>query len=198
LAIAQSPLPKSVLPYSCYPSNPCVASNTYACLGSQCVYSSGYINWTSTTGTGRYQCTCQCPYGSEQGMAYASQNSSAACVDACRVAPDNPCNSGNTYACLGTDCAFSSSYLRRCFCECPFGDSQGSFYTLNNGTERCVNACIAISSNNCTPSNTQLRTIIVRSEKLRASDVLAIARMILIKGLLGQNRTPVRPVCLHV
>ena len=136
------------------PTNLCVMSNTYACLGTQCVYSDGYVNLTSTTRTERYRCTCQCPYGSDQGVAYASQNSSAACVDACRMAPGNPCNSGSTYACLDTDCAFSSSYLRRCSCECPFGDSQGSFYTFINSTEGCVNACIAVSSNNCGPSNT--------------------------------------------
>jgi hypothetical protein len=32
-----------------------------------------------------------------------------ACVDACKAVLTNPCNSSNTYACLGTNCAYSTN-----------------------------------------------------------------------------------------
>ena len=135
-------------------SNPCHSGNTYACLGTSCAYSSGYVNSRLPVSSGHYRCSCQCPYGTDQGFAYASINSSQACVDACGAVLSNPCYSGNTYACLGTDCAFSTSYMHKCSCQCPFGSNQGLAYTYGNTTDACVTACVAIPSNDCTSSNT--------------------------------------------
>ena len=135
-------------------SNRCVSSNTYACLGTSCVYSAGYADATLPVVSGQYQCSCQCPYGSDQGFAYTSINSSQACIDECRAVLSNPCHNGNTYACLSTDCAFSTSYMHKCSCQCPFGSNQSLAYTYGNTTDACVNACVAIPSNDCTSSNT--------------------------------------------
>ena len=64
------------------PFSSCNRYNTYACLGNDCTYSSEYINSSSTV-MGSYRCSCQCPYGSDQGWAYASTNSPEACISAC-------------------------------------------------------------------------------------------------------------------
>ena len=134
-------------------SNPCRRSNTYACLGDSCVYSTQYIN-SSLMMPERYTCSCQCPYGSGQSWAYTGTNSPEACVNACIAVWSNPCNRLNTYACLGNDCMYSPYYVRNCSCQCPFGSDEGFAYMLQNSTETCVNACIAVPSNNCTHSNT--------------------------------------------
>ncbi len=146
------------------PFNPCVASNTYACLGTDCAYSSSYDNSTTTTMAPHYRCFCQCPHGSSPGFAYTTENTTEACVRACIASPFNPCVASNTYACLGTDCAYSSSYDNstttavapwyRCSCECPYGSSRGFAYTMKNSSEACVRACIASPFNPCVASNT--------------------------------------------
>jgi hypothetical protein len=93
-------------------SNPCTSSNTYACLGTHCVYSDSYENST-TTSTPQYTCSCECPRGSDKGSAYTTEYSAEACVEACIGVSSNYCTSSNTYACLGTDCAYSVDYLLR-------------------------------------------------------------------------------------
>ncbi|CAF0869291.1 unnamed protein product [Adineta steineri] len=89
-------------------SNPCISSNTYACLGTDCAYSDSYTS--TTTQASRYMCTCECPRGASSGYAYSTVNSAAGCVDACKAVLPNRCLSKNTYACLGTNCAYSDSY----------------------------------------------------------------------------------------
>ena len=145
-------------------SNRCVSSNTYACLGTSCVYSAGYVNSTLPVMSGQYRCSCQCPYGSDQGFAYTSINSSQACVHACRAVLSNPCHNGNTYACLGTSCAYSPGYVNSapsttrdrflCSCECPYGNDQGVAFAKENSTEACICACRAALTNICVGYNT--------------------------------------------
>jgi hypothetical protein len=87
-------------------SNPCTSSNTYACLGTHCVYSDSYEDST-TTSISQYTCSCQCPRGSDVASAYTSEYSAEACVQACIGLSSNHCTKSNTYACLGIDCAYS-------------------------------------------------------------------------------------------
>ena len=56
-------------------------------------------------------CTCQCPQGSDQGIAYTNVETINGCIDACKALPTNTCTRSNTYACRGTHCAYSSDYL---------------------------------------------------------------------------------------
>ena len=56
------------------------------------------------------KCSCQCPRGSPQGVAYTTSNSAEACIDACKAVSLNPCVSSNTYACLGISCGYSIAY----------------------------------------------------------------------------------------
>jgi secreted trypsin-like serine protease len=56
-----------------------------------------------------YRCSCECPRGSNPSTASTTVNTAFACVDACKAVPTNLCNSSNTYACLGTSCAYSTS-----------------------------------------------------------------------------------------
>jgi len=56
------------------------------------------------------KCLCECPRGTDSGYVYSIGNSLDGCVAACKDEPSNPCNDSNTYACLGTDCAYSESY----------------------------------------------------------------------------------------
>ena len=121
-------------------SYPCHLENTYACLGTSCSYSAGYVNSTLPVVSDQYRCSCQCPYGTDQGLALATRNSSEACVDACGAVSSNPCTLGNTYACLGTECAFSTSYVHKCSCQCPFGSIPSLTYTFGNTTDACVDA----------------------------------------------------------
>ena len=147
------------------PFNPCVSANTYACSGTNCAYSSSYDNSTTFTVTSLFRCSCQCPYGSVQGSVYTSNNSPEACVRACIASPSNPCISSNTYACLGPDCMYSSSYdspivtntiVQRfqCTCQCPYGSTPSFAYTSENSSQACVRACIASPLNPCIPWNT--------------------------------------------
>ncbi|CAF1054771.1 unnamed protein product [Rotaria sordida] len=105
-----------------------------------------------------YTCTCQCPYGVSQGIAYTTTYSTQGCVSACIAAP-NTCTAYNTYACLGSSCAYSSSYTTTapprytCTCQCPYGVSQGTAYTTTYSAQGCVSACIA-APNTCIASNT--------------------------------------------
>jgi hypothetical protein len=55
-------------------------------------------------------CSCQCPRGSHQGLAYTKGNSLEACIHACKTVPLTSCISSNTYACLGLNCAYSRGY----------------------------------------------------------------------------------------
>lgn len=57
-----------------------------------------------------YECSCQCPLGSDLRFAYTNEYSTDACIQACISIPFNRCLSSNTYACLEQDCAYSSSY----------------------------------------------------------------------------------------
>jgi secreted trypsin-like serine protease len=56
-----------------------------------------------------HACSCECPRGSHPSTAYTTISSAFACVDACKAVLTNPCESSNTYACLGTSCAYSTS-----------------------------------------------------------------------------------------
>ena len=67
------------------------------------------IKSTSST-ISRVTCLCQCPRGTNQESAYTTEHSAEACVDACQAVSPNTCNSENTYACLGTKCAYSTHY----------------------------------------------------------------------------------------
>jgi hypothetical protein len=143
-------------------SNHCTSSNTYACLGTNCVYSDSYEDLT-TTSIPQYTCSCECPRGSDEGSAYTSEYSAEACVEACIDVSSNRCTSSNTYACLGINCVYSDSYQNSttisipqytCSCECSRGFEQGIAYTTEYSAEACVDACIDVSSNRCTSSNT--------------------------------------------
>ncbi|CAF1130561.1 unnamed protein product [Adineta ricciae] len=147
------------------PFNPCVSANTYACSGTDCAYSSSYDNSTTFTVTSLFRCSCQCPYGSIQTSVYTSNNSPEACVRACIASPFNPCISSNTYACLGTNCMYSSLYdspvvtntiVQRfqCTCQCPYGSTPSFAYTSENSSQACIRACIASPLNPCIPWNT--------------------------------------------
>ncbi len=57
-----------------------------------------------------YTCECQCPYGTDSGVALTSTNSAESCIRACISISSNPCSSRNTYACLNSSCIYSSSY----------------------------------------------------------------------------------------
>jgi hypothetical protein len=91
------------------PSNPCTSSNTYACLGTNCVYSDSYQH-SKTTLIPQYTCSCECPRGSDEGSAYTSEYSTEACVEACIGLSSNHCTRSNIYACLGENCASSVDY----------------------------------------------------------------------------------------
>ncbi len=56
-----------------------------------------------------HRCSCECPRGSNPSTAYTSVYTVFACVDACKAVLTNPCDSSNTYACLETNCAYSTS-----------------------------------------------------------------------------------------
>ncbi|CAF0892955.1 unnamed protein product [Adineta steineri] len=133
-------------------SNPCLSTNTYACLGTDCAYSDSYIS--TTTQASRYNCSCQCPRGSDSGYAYSTINSLAGCVDACKAVSSNICISSNTFVCLGTKCAYSGHYNHTCSCQCPRGSSSGYAYTTEYSASSCVSACKAVSSNPCLSTNT--------------------------------------------
>ncbi len=56
------------------------------------------------------KCSCQCPRGSDQGSAYTTVYSAKACIDACTAVPMNSCVRSNTYACLESNCVYSTDY----------------------------------------------------------------------------------------
>ncbi len=66
------------------------------------------VNSTSSLSSS-HRCSCQCPRGYNPSTAYPTVYTAFACVDACKAVLTNPCNSSNTYACLGTNCAYSAS-----------------------------------------------------------------------------------------
>jgi secreted trypsin-like serine protease len=57
-----------------------------------------------------YTCECQCPYGTDSGVALTSTYSAESCIRACISISRNPCSSRNTYACLNSSCIYSSFY----------------------------------------------------------------------------------------
>ena len=67
-----------------------------------------FVNKTSPQPS-THRCSCECPRGSNPSTAYTTVYTAFACVDACRAVLTNPCDSSNTYACLGTNCAYSTS-----------------------------------------------------------------------------------------
>jgi hypothetical protein len=67
-----------------------------------------FINNTSSKPS-IHMCSCECPRGSHWTTVYTTIASAFACVDACKTVLTNPCNSSNTYACLGTNCAYSTN-----------------------------------------------------------------------------------------
>lgn len=112
-----------------------------------------------------FLCSCQCPYGSKQTFALTTTNSPTACVTACIQSRYTPCSLYDTYACLGTNCAYSALYfypkittspapLVRCSCECRYGSTRSFVYTRENFTEGCVRACTTIPVDTCDSSNT--------------------------------------------
>jgi len=95
------------------------------------------VQHVSTT---NYTCFCECPAGSNEGIAYPTEESAEACVQACQAVPSNPCDDTNTYACLGTNCTYSDSYnhsiipmsiQNSCACQCPNGSA----------AQACIEAC---------------------------------------------------------
>lgn len=149
-----------------YPLNRCVPSNTYACLGADCAYSNLYDNSTeATTMAPRYRCSCQCPYGTSQGFAYTSENSSQGCVRACIATLFNPCVPWNTYACLETNCAYSNWYFHSkrtiisdyaCSCQCPHGSSRTSAFTTEDSPQACTTACNSTLEINAVEGNSMV------------------------------------------
>jgi uncharacterized protein YutE (UPF0331/DUF86 family) len=142
-------------------SNICTSSDTYACLGTNCIYSNSYT-YSTTTSIPQYTCTCECPRGFNQGSAYTTEYSAETCIEACIDVSSNLCTSSDTYACLETNCVYSDSYEHStttsspqytCSCECPRGFNQDIAYTTEYSAEACVKACIGVSSNLCTSSN---------------------------------------------
>ena len=134
-------------------SNLCTSSNTYACVYHKCAYSDSYT-FITTTPAPRYICKCECPRGVDSGYAYSIVNSLHGCVEACQAVPTNPCNRLNTFVCLGTSCAYTSTYNHTCSCQCPRGMDVGYAYTTEYSATSCVSACQAVSLNLCTSSNT--------------------------------------------
>ena len=57
-----------------------------------------------------YTCKCQCPYNTDSGFAFTSTYSIESCIHACIKVSSNPCLLRNTYVCLNSSCAYSSSY----------------------------------------------------------------------------------------
>ncbi|CAF1091394.1 unnamed protein product, partial [Adineta ricciae] len=152
------------------PFNPCISSNTYACLGTNCMYSSLYDSPVVTnTIVQRFQCTCQCPYGSTPSFAYTSENSSQACIRACIASPLNPCIPWNTYACLGTDCVYANWYIhsrrilaahRPCTCQCPLGSSRASAFAIEDSSQNCATVCNSTLEISAMEDNTTIDSII--------------------------------------
>ncbi len=63
----------------------------------------------SSSQSSNLRCSCECPRGSNPSTANTSVYTAFACVDACKAVRTNPCNSSNTYACLGSNCAYSTN-----------------------------------------------------------------------------------------
>jgi secreted trypsin-like serine protease len=57
-----------------------------------------------------YTCECQCPYGTDSGVAFTLTYSAESCIDACISLLSNPCLPRNAYTCLNLTCIYSNSY----------------------------------------------------------------------------------------